>query len=103
MTATRIVTFTIVIDGQEILVCYQPDWACYPDLCLRNGLFEFRSPHLPRRRIPVSETGYRCHYAPMDDVEACASAEDYARELAVWLVHHKDPSEDAEDEQLSLF
>ena len=44
-----------------------------------TGHFEFRSPHQPPRRIPVSETGYRSHFAAMDDIEATDSPQEYAR------------------------
>ena len=33
------------------------------------GQFVFRSPHKPARRIPVSQTGYRSHFADMSEVE----------------------------------
>jgi FAD/FMN-containing dehydrogenase len=47
------------------------------------ALFEFRSPHQPPRRIPVSATGYRSHFAPMSAVEAEPSRQEYAR-LPSW-------------------
>jgi hypothetical protein len=46
-----------------------------------TGHFEFRSPHEPPRRIPISETGYRSHFAPMDDVEASTSPQEYMRAI----------------------
>ena len=59
-----------------MLVDYTPNYmtGTYP-----VGHFEFRSPHQPPRRIPVSETGYRSHFAPMPDIEAEASPQEYAR------------------------
>jgi hypothetical protein len=69
-------TFRLVIEGQEMLVTYEPYWS---DGEFAVGHFEFRSPFEPRRRIPVSETGYRSHFAAMPDIEACESAELYAR------------------------
>ena len=42
-----------------MIVTYQPNWTT--DV----GRFEFRSPDEPPRRIPVSETGYRSHFASM--------------------------------------
>jgi hypothetical protein len=50
------------------------------------GHFQFRSPHKPARRIPVSETGYRSHFADMDAIEAADSPEDYARSYALSLI-----------------
>jgi hypothetical protein len=71
----RVTTFTLVVEAQEMIVTYQPNWM--PD----TGHFEFRSPHEPARRIPVSETGYRSHFASMEDVEAASSPQDYARDV----------------------
>jgi hypothetical protein len=73
----RFVTFTLTVEAQEMIVQYQADWM--PD----TGHFEFRSPHEPARRIPVSETGYRSHFAPTEDVEASASPQDYARNFVL--------------------
>jgi hypothetical protein len=49
----QFISFTLVIEAQEMIVTYQPNWMT--DV----GHFEFRSPEEPARRIPVSETGYR--------------------------------------------
>ena len=46
----RRMTFTLVIEAQKMIVSYEPDWMT--DM----GFFEFRSPHKPPRRIPVSDT-----------------------------------------------
>ena len=73
----RFVTFTLTVEAQEMIVQYQADWM--PDM----GHFEFRSPHEPPRRIPVSETGYRSHFAAMEDVAASSSPQDYARDFVV--------------------
>jgi hypothetical protein len=70
-------TFKIVVEAQEMVVDYRPNWM--PDC----GQFEFRSPHKPPRRIPVSQTGYRSHFAPMEDVEASESPQQYARDIAL--------------------
>jgi hypothetical protein len=102
--ATPAITFTLVLDGQEMRICYQPDWISFPELGVRYGQVEFSSPHEPRRRIPVSETGYRSHFAPMAEIEACASPEEYAHEIARTLMRRKGPPlDDGEDEQLALF
>ncbi len=89
-------TFIVVIDAQEIVVDYRPHWM--PDV----GHFEFRSPHKPARPIPVSETGYRSHFAAMEDVEASASPQDYARETALALLQSRRTVKD-DARQMSLF
>ncbi len=50
------------------------------------GHFEFRSPHRPPRRNPVSENGYRNRFAPMPDIEAEASPQEYARLVALVFI-----------------
>ena len=74
------VTFTIEVEAQKMVVDYRPDWMT------DYGQFEFRSPCKPARRIPVSETGYRSYFAPMDEVKAASSPQDYAREVAVSMI-----------------
>jgi hypothetical protein len=69
-------TFTITVESQPMAVSYKPRWM--GDM----AIFEFRSPHRPPRRIPVSETGYRSHYASMEEVEAAKSPQDFALEEA---------------------
>jgi hypothetical protein len=102
--ATPAITFTLVLDGQEIRIRYQPDWISFPELGVRYGHVEFSSPHVPRRRIPVSDSGYRSHFAPMAEIEACATPEEYAREIAGMLMRRKGPPpDDGDDEQLALF
>ncbi len=66
-----------------MIVSYQADWM--PDV----GHFEFRSPHEPLKRIPVSETGYRSLFAPMEEVAAFDSPQDYAREAAMSLLSER--------------
>jgi hypothetical protein len=70
-------TFSITVVAQEIAVSYEPHWMTDIEF------FEFRSPREPRRPIPISETGYRSHFAAMMDVEAAASPQDFAREIAL--------------------
>src|ERR1019366_8677113 len=79
----QFITFTLVVEAQEMIVTYQPNWMT--DV----GHFEFRSPQEPPRRIPVSETGYRSHFASMADVEASTSPQDYAREVALELLRSR--------------
>jgi hypothetical protein len=90
-------TFTLVVDAQEIVVDYQPHWMT--DV----GHFEFRSPHEPPRRIPISATGYKSYFAPMEEVDAASSPQDYAREivLAIMRSYRKTNLEDRG--QLPLF
>jgi len=74
------VTFTIVVEAQEMLVEYEHvTQGCMSGL----GQFIFRSPHEPPRRIPISETGYRSHFANMEDVEASPSPQNYARDFVI--------------------
>jgi hypothetical protein len=89
-------TFTIVIDAQEIVVDYRAHWMA------GMGHLEFRSPHNPPRRIPVSETGYRSYFAAMEDVEASASPQDFAREVALALLQSQRTVKDVPG-QSSLF
>jgi hypothetical protein len=91
------VTFTITIDAQEIAVSYKPHWMA--DM----GHFEFRSPHEPRRPIPISETGYLSHFATMASVEAAVSPQDFAREVALDLLRSERSPDGVDEGQLSLF
>ena len=92
--------FTLIIDAQEMSVRYHPYWtrglAPY-------GHFEFRSPCEPRRRIPVSETGYRSYFAPMHEVEAAPSVEEYARAVALALIAAKSGPSVTDADQLAMF
>ena len=95
-------TFTLTIEAQEILVRYRPRYFIAADY----AHFEFTSPHEPRRRIPVSETGYRSHFSPMHEVEAAPSVEAYARAVALALMGAtQSDDEDTEDfsKQMDLF
>jgi hypothetical protein len=74
------ITFTIVIDAQEIVVSYRPHWMQHV------GHFEFTSPHKPRRPIPISETGYLSHFANMKDIETATSPQDVASDAALALL-----------------
>jgi hypothetical protein len=89
--------FTLTIDAQEIAVSYEPHWMT--DV----GHFEFRSPHEPRRPIPISETGYLSHFVAMADVEAAVSPQDFAREVALDLVRSERSADSEHEGQLSLF
>ena len=91
----RAITFSLVVEAQEMIVKYIPNWMA------DTGQFEFRSPHKPPRRIPVSETGYRSHFANMEDVQASPSPHDYARDFVLAQIRRSIVRE--EDHQLPLF
>jgi hypothetical protein len=74
---SRSITFSLIIEAQEMIVDYQPNWS------EDTGLFEFRSPHEPPRWIPISETGYRSYFAFMEDVAASPSPQDFARDYVL--------------------
>lgn len=94
----RAITFSLTVDAQEMRVRYQPNY--FAD----TGHFEFRSPHKPPRRIPISQTGYRSHFAGMEEIEAAPSPQEYARMVALELLFgEKRVSADKESRQLSLF
>jgi hypothetical protein len=67
------------------------------------GHFEFRSPHQPRRPIPISETGYLSYFADMKDIEAATSPQDFARDAALAMLRLECNSDAEERGQLSLF
>jgi hypothetical protein len=77
--------FSITVECQPMLVDYTPNWM------RETGMFEFRSPHKPARRIPVSETGYRSHFADMSDIEEATSPEEYARDVALAFIRQASP------------
>jgi hypothetical protein len=74
--------FTVTIDAQEIRVRYRPHHIGGRD---PYAILEFSSPHQPRRPIPVSPTGYRSFFAPMNEIEAAPSIEKYAAFVALIL------------------
>jgi hypothetical protein len=95
------VHFPLVIDCQEMRVTYTPDWS---DGEFAAGHFEFRSPHKPPRRIPVSETGYLSHFAAMTRIQEAETPEAYARsftEATIGLFGKRRKNDDRR--QLSLF
>ena len=85
-----------------MIVAYEPNWS---EGELASGHFEFRSPFDPPRRIAISETGYRSHFAPMEEIESYASPEEFARAfvLACLKSIRKGKEEIANDGQMSLF
>ena len=93
--AMRTTTFRIVIDAQEMIVRYEPNW-----LDGNNGHFEFMSPFDPPRRTVLSETGYHSHFAPMDAIRTFKSPEDYARAFVTSIVESRRKPAHG---QLSLF
>jgi hypothetical protein len=90
-------TFKIAVEAQPMVVSYQPRWR-------KSGYahFEFRSPHKPARRIPVSETGYKSHFATMDDVKAAGGPRGFVREFVFAVLRPKQSRPD-DPRQLALF
>jgi len=74
--------FTVTIDAQEMRVRYRP---YHIGGIEPYAIIEFSSPHQPRREIPVSPSGYRSFFAPMDEIEAAPSIEKYACMVALIL------------------
>jgi hypothetical protein len=93
----RRLTFKISVEAQEMTVSYHP--RRMGDM----GQFEFRSPHKPPRRIPISETGYYCHFAPMEDVNAAKSPQVFAREAALALLPWRRTPKRPDSAELPLF
>jgi hypothetical protein len=95
------IEFAIILDGQEMRVSYRSDWS----RSANYAHFQFRSPHEPPQRIPVSRTGYRSHFSPRDEVESFPSVEEYAHALALAIMRENaaPADEDEENEQGSLF
>jgi hypothetical protein len=89
-------TFTITIDGQEILVHYQPLYF----VTAGYARFEFTSPHNPPCQIPVSETGYLSYFLPQHEVDITISIKEYASMVAMALMAN---SHKTQGEQMSLF
>ena len=100
--AKRRIAFRLVVEAQEMLVTYEPNWS---EGEFAFGHFEFKSLHKPPRRIAISETGYQSHFAPMAEVEASESPEAYARAfvLSVLDATRKRKSPTTDRDQLSLF
>ena len=93
----KTVTFALVVEGQKMIVAYKPNrMADY-------GQFEFRSPYRPARRIPVSTTGYLCHYASKEEVKAAKNPKNYAREVVLAALAPRRGLRPYEERQLSLF
>jgi hypothetical protein len=74
----RKLTFTIIVEAQPMLVSYEPR-----GLAAGYAHFEFRSPHNPASRIPVSETGYLSHFAATEDVRKARTPQNYARAVVL--------------------
>jgi hypothetical protein len=100
--AKRTLTFRLVVEAQEMIVSYEPNWSEGEFAC---GHFEFRSPHEPPRRIPVSETGYRSHFAPMAEIESYTDPEQYARAFVLACLSRSEKANRRlpGNRQLSLF
>jgi len=75
--------FTVTLSAQEVRVRYRPYYIGGLD---PYAVLEFTSPHHPRRRIPLSETGYRSFFAPMREIENAPTVEQYACMVALLLL-----------------
>jgi hypothetical protein len=75
-------TFVLTIDAEDMTVRYRPHYISGRD---PYAMLEFTSPHEPRRRIPVSASGYRSFFAPMCEIAAAPSIERYAGMVAALL------------------
>jgi hypothetical protein len=93
----RRLTFRISVEAQPVVVRYQPNWM--DDM----AHFEFRSPHRPPRRIPISESGYYSHFASMEDVKAAKSPQRFAHEAALTLLPWRSTKAGQESGELPLF
>ncbi|MEI9990190.1 MAG: hypothetical protein WDM86_09140 [Rhizomicrobium sp.] len=92
--------FMLAVDGQEMRVSYTPNWS---DGEFAYGHFEFRSRHEPARRIPISETGYFSHFAPMGDILVAETPQDYARSYVETVIGLGRKGAHGDNSQLSLF
>jgi hypothetical protein len=93
----RRMTFRITVEAQEMVVSYERRWR-------KSGYahFEFRSPHKPARRIPVSETGYLGHFATSEEISQAGSPRDLARGFVTAYLQSKQ-SRPSDPRQLALF
>jgi hypothetical protein len=89
--------FKITVESQPMVVTYEPRW-----LKSNYAHFEFRSPHKPVRRIPVSETGYLSHFASIEDVKDARGPQNFAREFVFTVLRSKQ-SRPEDPRQLALF
>lgn len=92
----KMISFRLVVEAQEMVVSYRPNYFA------GQGHLEFRSPCDPPRRIPVSQTGYLSHFAPMEEIEAAPSVEAYARAVALAMTEQK-ARPPSDPDQLRLF
>jgi len=90
--------FSLTMEGQQMNVSYTPHYLT------DYGHFAFSSPYDPPCRIPVSETGYRSHFAPMREIQEARSPEIYAAAVVRALLNAKTKTPDADsDRQPALF
>ena len=98
----RKISFLLLVEAQAMRVTYTPN---YFGGEFAQGQFEFKSPHRPARRIVISETGYRCHFAPMEEIEEAKSPQDYARQIVLAFLNRDSAARAVAEKrgQLSLF
>jgi hypothetical protein len=90
-------TFTITVEAQRVTVRYRP--YVFGEL----GEFEFCSPYRPKRRIPMSETGFRSHFVPMREVKEAKSLADLAHDKALTLLPWRRSANPQDSPPLPLF
>lgn len=89
------IKFSLTCEGQEIVVRYRHRY-----FSAGYDHFEFMSPYQPARSIPISETGYRSHFAPTQEVEAAPDFKAYAQLVLDALAEELHPTD---RNQLTLF
>ena len=97
--AKRTVTFRLVVEAQEMIVTYEPNWS---EGEFAFGHFEFRSPCDPPRRIVVSETGYLSHFAPMEEIASIGGPEAFAKAYVEAVLRGTRTCDPRVSDQLSL-
>jgi len=95
-----VITFRLTVEWQEMIVEFESGGGADG---FSMGQFTFRSPHEPPRRIPVSETGYFSHFAPMEEVSSYESPQAYAKAYVLSIIDQERVRKPGSRDQLSLF
>ena len=94
------ITYRLTVEWQEMIVEFESGGGADG---FSMGQFTFRSPHEPPRRIPVSETGYFSHFAPMEEVSSYESPQAYAKVYVLSIIDQERARKPGSRDQLSLF
>lgn len=78
--------FMITVSGSPLKVRYNAKWGSG---LLGVAHMEFHSPESPAQPIPVSETGYRSHFLPRENVSSFDSPAHYAVSYCMALLCNK--------------